>query len=336
MNNEKDNIISDSLNNLDDTDVEKISENIPALNSKAQKRILKNCIKKMSGENITEPEYEPETIVSGVEKYSRQRFIRYISTAAACLFVAISIGGMILVNRNIIPPNDVPSTPQYTSIPVQSGTMNKITSSAESTVVNTVTTVVVDMEKTISEVVTEIPTEVQQVTEPITEVATEIPTEVQQITEPITEVITEIPTEVQQVTESITEIATEPPVEMSVTETITELSETEPIDVTDNDNFSGKYTTHKDSDSGNEIKIVKTDENIYHIEVKFYRIAYLSDGIGTVNNGILTFTTGSIEGCPAVTAEITLNDDGCILKIIESEHGYILPDNGMQYYRISE
>ncbi|MDE5558610.1 MAG: hypothetical protein K2J32_13170, partial [Ruminococcus sp.] len=201
MNNEKDNIISDSLNNLDDTDVEKISENIPALNSKAQKRILKNCIKKMSGENITEPEYEPETIVSGVEKYSRTRFIRYISTAAACLFVAISIGGMILVNRNIIPPNDVPSTPQYTSIPVQSGTMNKITSSAESTVVNTVTTAVTDMEKTISEVVTEMPTKVQQVTEPIMEVATEIPTEVQQVTEPIMEVATEIPTEVQQITE---------------------------------------------------------------------------------------------------------------------------------------
>ena len=335
MNNEKDNIISDSLNNLDDTDVEKISENIPALNSKAQKRILKNCIKKMSGENITEPEYEPETIVSGVEKYSRQRFIRYISTAAACLFVAISIGGMILVNRNIIPPNDVPSTPQYTSIPVQSGTMNKITSSAESTVVNTVTTAVVDMEKTISEVVTEIPTKVQQVTEPITEVVTEIPTEVQQVTESITEIATEPPVEM-----SVTEIITEPSASPE-TETTTELSETEPIDVTDNDNFSGKYTTHKDSNSGNEIKIVKTDENIYHIEVKFYRIAYLSDGIGTVNNGILTFTTGSIEGCPAVTAEITLNDDGCILKIIESElieseHGYILPDNGMQYYRISE
>lgn len=250
MNNEKDNIISDSLNNLDDTDVEKICKNIPALNSKAQKRILKKCIKKMSGENITEPEYEPETIVSGVEKYSRTRFIRYISTAAACLFVAISIGGMILVNRNIIPPNDVPSTPQYTSISVQSGTMNTTISSAESTVVNTVTTAVMDMEKTISEVVTEISIEVQQVTELITEIATELPAE------------------------------------MYITETVTEPSETEPIDVTDNDNFSGKYTTHKDSDSGNEIKIVKTDENLYHIKVKFYRIAYLSDGIGTVNNGM--------------------------------------------------
>ncbi|MDE6781932.1 MAG: hypothetical protein K2J40_10830 [Ruminococcus sp.] len=330
MNNEKDNIISDSLNNLDDTDVEKISENIPALNSKAQKRILKNCIKRMSGENITEPEYKSETIVSGVEKYSRTRFIRYISTVAACLFVAISIGGMILVNRNIIPPNDVPSTPQYTSIPVQSGMMNNTISSAESTVVNTVTTTVVDMEKTISEVVTEIPTKVQQVTEPITEVATEIPTEVQQVKESITEIATESPVEIS-VIETVTEPSANPE-----TETTTEPSETEPIDVTDNDNFIGKYTTHKDSDSGSEIKIVKTDENIYHIEVKFYRIAYLSDGIGTVNNGILTFTTGSIEGCPAVTAEITLNDDGCILKIIESEHGYILPDNGMQYYRISE
>lgn len=312
MNNEKKNIFSENLNNLDDTDIEKISKDVPALDKKAKKRILKKCMSRMS-----ETDFEPEITVSGTEKYSKPRFRNFALSTAACLCAAIGITGIIFINRNIgTPPDDMPSTSQYTAIPVQSGTVIQTSTAVENTLeIETKTTAALNTEKVTAEVSTALITEVHTVNK-VTEQTKQNP-----ITEPVTENITELPTEV------------------STSEAITETSTTEPAsDITDHDSFSGKYTTHKDSDSGNEIEIVKTDENIYHIELKFYRIAYFSDGIGTVNNDILTFTTGSIEGSPAITGEITLNENGCMLKIIESEHQYVQADNGegMQYYKITE
>lgn len=324
MNNEKENVISESLNNLDDADIEKISKTVPALSSKAKKRILKNCINKMSEENATEIEYEPEITVSGTEKYSKSRFTRYISTVAACFLAVIGITGMIFINRNIgssIDEGNISSQIQpFTEITTVCETTNQTVSVTTSS-----TAVISTFNSEESSIMTEIST-VHQTT--VTEIA--------KITETAEE-NAEIQTE-----EPVTEVISEPPTENSTTETITELPAesftTEPAnDIIDDDSFCGKYTTHENSDSGNEIEIVKIDENTYHVEVKFYRIAYLSDGIGTINNGVLTFTTGTIEGCPKITAEITLNENGCLLKIIESEHSYmpVDSDEGLQYYRIT-
>lgn len=337
MNNKKENIISESLNNLNDADVEKISETVPALSSKAQKRILKKCMDKMSEENITETEYEPEIIVSGAEKYSKPRFIRCISTVAACFLAVIGITGMIFINRNMnssIDEGNISSTQQFTEISAVCETTNQTASVTKSSTA-VISTSASEKSSITSEISTVKQTTVTKTAEIIdtTEKNTEIQTE-----KSTSEIITELPTE-----NRMTEAITEPPTENLTTETITELpvesSTTEPVQsIIEDDSFCGKYTTHENSASGNEIEIVKIGENTYHVEVTFYRIAYLSDGVGTVNNGVLTFITGTIEGCPAITAEITLNDDGCRLKIIESEYSYIPPDSdeGLQYYRITE
>lgn len=316
MKDEKENVFSRNLNNLDDADVEKISATVPALDKQAKKRILEKCMSRMS-----ETDFESENTVSGTEKYSRPRIMHYIPTIAACLLAVIGIGGIIMVNRNIVPPVDMPSTPQYTAIPVQSGTT---VSSAESTVVNTVTTAVVNTEKTISEVITVPLTKVQQVTESITDIVTEMPTKVQQVTESITEVITEIPTKVQQVTESVTEIVTE--------------TTTEPI--TENKSFVGTYGDKNEIDygAGNQIIITETSDNSYDVYVGFFRVIGFTDCIGSVDDNVLKFYAPSeIYGEIVFAGEISLNDDGCILKITESENNPIGIDSfyGTQYYRIS-
>lgn len=324
MNNEKENIISESLNNLDDADIEKISETVPALSSKARKRILKNCLDRMSVENATEAEYEPEITVSGAEKYSESHFIRYISTVAVCFLAVIGITGMIFFNRN-------------TGSPVDDGNISsKMQPFAEITTVGKTTNQTVPVTTGSTAVISIFSTEESRIMTETSTVHQITVTETAEITETAEE-NTEIQTE-----EPVTEVISEPPTENFTTETTTELSAesftTEPANnTTENDSFCGKYTSHENSDSGNEIEIVKTDENTYHVEVKFYRTAYLSDGIGTINNGILMFKTGTVEGCPEITAEITLTENGCILKIIESEHSYIPADSGegMQYYRIT-
>lgn len=318
MNNGKENIISESLNNLDDADIEKISETVPALSIKAQKRILKNCIDRMSVKNAAEAEYEPEITVSGAEKYSESHFIRYISTVAACFLAVIGITGMIFFNRN-------------TGSPVDDGNISsQIQPFAEITTVGKTTNQTVSVTTGSTAVISIFSTEESRI---MTETSTVHQITVTETAEENTEIQTEEP---------VTEVISEPPTENFTTETTMELSAesftTEPAnDTAENDSFCGKYTSHENSDSGNEIEIVKTDENTYHVEVKFYRIAYLSDGIGIIDNGILTFKTGTSEGCPEITAEIALTENGCILKIIESEHSYIPADSGegMQYYRIT-
>lgn len=307
MKDEKEKAFFQNLNNLDDADVEKISVDIPALDKQAKKRIFDKCMSRMS-----ETDFESENTVSGTDKYSKPHIIRYISTAAACLVAVAGITGMIFFNRNIgTPPDDISATPPYTAVSTELCTSAQTTKSTAKIV--TIVTTVGDATATITETDNE-PVE--------TVVSDDIIMDIME--DDITET-------------TVSDEISEPLTEISATEQPTETSETEIVsDISDDDYFSGRYTTHKDSDSGSEILIVKTDENTYHVELTFYRIAYLSDGTGSVNNDILTFTTGSIEGSPAVTAEITLNDNGCILKITESEHSYILPDSeGMQYYRIS-
>lgn len=312
MKDEKENVFSRNLNNLDDADVEKISATVPALDKQAKKRILEKCMSR-----ISETDFESEITVSGTEKYSRPHIMCYISTAAACLLAVIGIGGMILVNRNVIPPNDVPSTPQYTAIPILSATTDKTVSSAESTVINTITTAVETTEKATSEVITVPSTEfsmTEQVTEPITE----------SVTEPLAEPMTEIPTE--QVTE--------PPTEIPTTEEVTEPP-------AENDLFVGKYGDKIEIDygTGSDIIITKNDDNSYDIYIGFFRVAGF-EITGSVNDdGILIFTTQNrpeIYGEQIFAGEIIPNEEGCMLKITESTFAIQAYSDYKQYYRITE
>lgn len=314
MKDEKENLFSRNLNNLNDADIEKISETVPALDKKAKKRILEKCMNRMA-----EMDFESENTVSGTEKYSRPHIMRYISTAVACLLAVIGIGGMILVNRNMgTPPDDIQSNAQYTAIAVLSGTTDKIVSSAESTVINTITTAVKTTEKATPEVITVSPTEI-----PTTEQVTDL------ITEPVTESITESTTEIttEQVTESTTEIPT--------TEEVTE-------PISEENLFVGTYKDKQEIDdgTGSDIIITETGNNLYNIYIGFFRIAGF-EITGSVNDdGVLMFTTQNqpeIYGELVISGEIMLNDDGCIMKITESSHVYILPDTvGRQYYRTTE
>ncbi|MDE7098942.1 MAG: hypothetical protein K2O60_07320 [Ruminococcus sp.] len=310
MKDKKDNLFSRNLNNLDDADVEKISATVPALDKQAKKRILEKCMSRM-----TETDFEYGNTVSGTEKYSRPHIMHYISTVAACLLAVVGIGGMIFINRNIgTPPDDVQSAAQYTAVTTSGETTNKTISSSESTTVSTVTTAVVNIEE-----IAETSIKVQQVTESITEITTETPTEIQQFAEPATEITTEAPTEIQQFAES-------------TTETVTEVT-------TENKSFVGEYGDKYeiDSNSGSRITITKNDNNSYNIYIGFFRVAGFTDCIGSVTDGVLKFyAPKELYGETVFAGEITLNDDGCILKITESENNPIgIDSDGTQYYRMS-
>lgn len=307
MKNEKNNLFSRNLNNLDDADVEKISATVPALDKQAKKRILEKCMSRM-----TETDSEYGTTVSGTEKYSRPHIMHYISTAAACLLAVVGIGGMIFINRNIgTPPDDIQSAAQYTAVTTSGGTTDKTISSSENTTISTVTTA--------SDIITEIPTKIQQFEESTADIVTESPTEIQQFAESAADIVTEAPTEIQQIEESTTEAVTEA--------------------TTENKSFVGEYGDKYeiDSNSGSRITITKNDDNSYNIYIGFFRVAGFTDCIGSVTDGVLKFyAPKELYGETVFAGEITLNDDGCILKITESENNPIgIDSDGTQYYRMS-
>lgn len=96
------------------------------------------------------------------------------------------------------------------------------------------------------------------------------------------------------------------------------------VPVIKDDGFCGKYDM---LNVENGIEIVKTGDNLYSIELSFYRIAAFSDGIGSVDeNGNLIFSTGSITGAPKISGEIIPWENGVYLKITKSEFDYIPPD----------
>lgn len=84
---------------LNDSEVERLSQDVPALNSGALKRITESCINKM-GAAVSAEAVSDLTRVSGTENYSKPKLIRCISTAAACAAIIISAAGVALINKN--------------------------------------------------------------------------------------------------------------------------------------------------------------------------------------------------------------------------------------------
>lgn len=89
---------------LKDSDVEKLAQDVPALNSGALKRITESCINKM-GTAVSAEAVSDLTRVSGMENYSKPKLIRFVSTAAACAAIIISAAGVALINRNFSKSN---------------------------------------------------------------------------------------------------------------------------------------------------------------------------------------------------------------------------------------
>ncbi len=150
MKNKKSNIFYDVFSDLDEKDIEKIAEEIPSLDSKAKKRILNNCMKKMKHEELTD-DFEPEITVSGTEKITNSRFKFFAVTAAAFAVVTVGISGMILINKNL--SGTVEPTPESSAKLIMSSNSNEIRKSidnSESPVART-TAVISSDEKIISE-----------------------------------------------------------------------------------------------------------------------------------------------------------------------------------------
>lgn len=166
--------------------------------------------------------------------------------------------------------------------------------------VNTVTTTVMNTKKII--IVTETTDKIQQVTESVTDIVTETADKVQQVEESTTEAVTEVP-------------------------------------ATENKSFAGEYGDKMEIDysSGSKLIIKETGDNSYNIYVGFFRVAGFTDCIGSVTDGVLNFYAPcELYGETVFAGEIRLNDDGCILKITESENNPIGIDSscGTQYYKI--
>lgn len=89
---------------LNDSEVERLAQDVPALNSGALKRITESCINKM-GAAVSAEAVSDLTRVSGTENYSKPKLIRCISTAAACAAIIISAAGVALINKNFSSSN---------------------------------------------------------------------------------------------------------------------------------------------------------------------------------------------------------------------------------------
>ncbi len=100
MKNKKNDIFYESLRELDESDIEKIAEEIPPLDSKTKKRILKRSLKKMNCDEMID-DFEPEITVSGTEKITISQFKSFAVTAAAFAVVAAGISGIALINKNL-------------------------------------------------------------------------------------------------------------------------------------------------------------------------------------------------------------------------------------------
>ncbi|MCM1506803.1 MAG: hypothetical protein NC177_06665 [Ruminococcus flavefaciens] len=105
--NEKD--FMEQLNNLDDSSVEEIAENYPALDDNAKKRILKKSLRKSGlpdGDiEVTENEEyseDDEVTVSGTERYdSNISWRKYAGSVAVLAVAVIGIASVVLLKGNL-------------------------------------------------------------------------------------------------------------------------------------------------------------------------------------------------------------------------------------------
>lgn len=378
MKNKKNDIFYESLIELDESDIEKIAEEIPPLDSKAKKRILNRSLKKMNCDEMID-DFEPEITVSGTEKITISRFKSFAVTAAAFAVVAAGISGIALINKNL--RGTVESTLESsTTLVMSSDSKERQTSisNAKSVIAQTDMTNASSAAEIISE--SRIPTETSTVVSEVSmpentdavsdiqdmEAAEGLPKNLigiwknEYLSEPRFISIDEngnFCTYDENGAESNSgtirfsrtgendqqlylltsydnmlnfELCmggdnyfhfTDSEISLSYEKIGSEFG----VPIINDDNFCGKYEM---MNGGNSIEIVKTGDNLYSIELSFYRVAAFSDGIGSVDeNGNLTFSTGSVTGAPPISGQIIPWENGVYLKITESEHTYIPVDS---------
>ncbi len=131
-NDEKD--FMENLSDLDEEAVEEIAEDYPALDEYAKNRILRKCLRKsgLSDEDIEVMEdtevyeddiceddnYEDETSVSGIERYDRPLWSRYVSSVAVMVIAIIGIAGVVALhgNLNSVDDFDISSPPILSNV----------------------------------------------------------------------------------------------------------------------------------------------------------------------------------------------------------------------------
>lgn len=380
MKNKKNDIFYESLRELDESDIEKIAEEIPPLDSKTKKRILKRSLKKMNCDEMID-DFEPEITVSGTEKITISQFKSFAVTAAAFAVVAAGISGIALINKNL--RGTVESTLESSTTLVMSSDSKERQTSisnaksviAETDMTNASSAAEIISESRIPTVQTETSTVVSEVSMPentdavsdvqYTGAAEGLPKNLigiwknEYFSEPrfisIDEngnfcAYDENGAEANSGTIRFSRTGendqqlylltsydntlnlefcmsgdnyfhfTDSEISLSYEKIGSEFG----VPIINDDNFCGKYEM---MNGGNSIEIVKTGDNLYSIELSFYRVAAFSDGIGSVDeNGNLTFSTGSVTGAPPISGQIIPWENGVYLKITESEFGYIPVD----------
>lgn len=380
MKNKKNDIFYESLRELDESDIEKIAEEIPPLDSKTKKRILKRSLKKMNCDEMID-DFEPEITVSGTEKITISQFKSFAVTAAAFAVVAAGISGIALINKNL--RGTVESTLESSTTLVMSSDSKERQTSisnaksviAETDMTNASSAAEIISESRIPMVQTETSTVASEVSMPentdavsdvqYTGAAEGLPKNLigiwknEYLSEPRFISIDENGNfctydengaesnsgtirfsrtgENDQQLYLLTSYdntlnfelcmggdnyfhSTDSEISLSYEKIGSEFG----VPIINDDNFCGKYEM---MNGGNSIEIVKTGDNLYSIELSFYRVAAFSDGIGSVDeNGNLTFSTGSVTGAPPISGQIIPWENGVYLKITESEFGYIPVD----------
>ena len=86
---------------MNDSDVERLAKDVPALDKSAVKRITESCINKMGDVSAVDKEYEGGMQVSGTEIYSRPKYRRIIATIAACAAVFAGAVGIVHIGRTL-------------------------------------------------------------------------------------------------------------------------------------------------------------------------------------------------------------------------------------------
>jgi len=115
--NKNDKDFMERLTDLDDESVEEIAQDYPALDEKAQKRILKQCLRKSGlpdgdieitqNTGIYEDDSDEDEIsVSGIERYERPLWHKYVSSVAVMAVAVIGIASVVLLKGNLVSNDD--------------------------------------------------------------------------------------------------------------------------------------------------------------------------------------------------------------------------------------
>lgn len=166
---------------MNDSDVERLAKDVPALDKGAVKRITESCINKMGAASAADKEFEDGIQVSGTEIYSRPKYRRIIATIAACAAVFVGAVGIVHIGRNLSrSPSDYNMSEEIlTNIgtPAESGSQGSSADNEGNTsaAIEIVTETVIDCEPTAETMPAHHPTEDStEATEPAEPDVTEV------------------------------------------------------------------------------------------------------------------------------------------------------------------